>query len=70
MKWIAREISKDKWGVFLMPQFCKNKDVVCYGVSTGSQAQKNAEYSASRHNQNYENDNVKHFDSDSKDECN
>jgi len=70
MKWIAREISKDKWGVFLMPQFCKTAAEVCYGVSTGSQAQRNAEYSAARHNENYENDNVKNLDSEDQDERN
>ena len=54
MKWVAREISREKWGVFLMPQFCKTEEAVCYGVATGKNAKKNAERSAERFNKNHE----------------
>jgi len=37
MKWEIRKVKegsdKGKWGVFLMQEFCKTEEPVCYGVS-------------------------------------
>ena len=32
MKWEVRKIG-NKWGVFLMQEYCKTDKAVCYGVS-------------------------------------
>ena len=44
----AREISKEKWGLFV-----KGTDI-CYGVSTGKSAEANAKLSEARINRNVE----------------
>ena len=33
MKWEVKETPDKKWGVFLMQEFCKTDEPVCYGVS-------------------------------------
>ena len=32
MKWEVRKVEKG-WGIFLMQEFCKTDEPVCYGVS-------------------------------------
>ena len=34
MKWEVKKMDEEKWGVFLMEEFCKTDDEVCYGVAT------------------------------------
>jgi len=34
MKWEVRKIDEQKWGVFLMQEFCKTDEPVCYSAST------------------------------------
>ena len=33
MKWEVKETPDKQWGVFLMQEFCKTDEPVCYGVS-------------------------------------
>ena len=33
MKWETKKLGKKQWGVFLMQEFCKTDEPVCYGVS-------------------------------------
>ena len=60
MKWEARKIDDNKWGVFLMQEFCKTDEPVCYTVASGPNAEKTARYSAGRitreHAEEYERD--------------
>jgi hypothetical protein len=53
MKWEARKIEKEKWGVFLKEEFSKSGDAVCYGTSVGSSAEKLAKVSAKNLTSNY-----------------
>lgn len=40
MQWEVRKIDENKWGIFLMQEFCKTDEPVCYAVSvTESSAQ-------------------------------
>ena len=32
-KWEVRQISEEKWGVFLMQKFCRTDEPVCYGAT-------------------------------------
>jgi len=41
MKWEVRKV-EDKWGIFLMQQYCKTDEPVCYGVSSTEKAAKQA----------------------------
>tara|TARA_R110001592_G_scaffold362495_2_gene676523 strand:+ start:877 stop:1062 length:186 start_codon:yes stop_codon:yes gene_type:complete len=56
MKWEARKINEDKWGVFLVQKFCKTKEPVCYSASTGKYAQKSAIDSAERLTKSHQKD--------------
>ena len=33
MKWEVRKLGKKEWGIFLMQEFCKTDEPVCYGAS-------------------------------------
>lgn len=33
MQWEVRKMDDDKWGIFLMQEFCKTDEPVCYGAS-------------------------------------
>ena len=33
MQWEVRKMDEGKWGIFLMQEFCKTDEPVCYGVS-------------------------------------
>lgn len=46
MKWEVKKID-DKWGIFLMQEFCKTDEPVCYGAST---CKKTAQRSVDRMN--------------------
>ena len=48
MKWEARKIDKNRWGVFLLEEFCKTSEPVCYSASTGPNAKKLATTAAKR----------------------
>ena len=47
MKWEAREMEDGKWGVYLLQEFCKTEEPVCYCSST---SKKIAEKAAARWN--------------------
>jgi hypothetical protein len=48
MKWEARKIDDNKWGVFLMKEFCSTDEPVCYGACQGPNAKNSAQRSAER----------------------
>ena len=48
VKWEARKIDDDTWGVFLMKAFCSTSEPVCYGACVGSNAEHTARKSAER----------------------
>ena len=52
MKWEARKISDEKWGCFLMNEFCKTDEPVCYGATSGKYAEANIRESVKRMNEN------------------
>ena len=54
MKWEARNIEGDKWGVFLLQKFCKTDEPVCYGAATGLNAEQITKQSAERLNKSEE----------------
>ena len=48
MKWEARKINDTKWGIFLVQKYCKTDEPVCYGATTGSNAESSAKNCADR----------------------
>lgn len=52
MKWEARKMNDNKWGCFLMDEFCKTDIPVCYSASTGKYAEANARLAVKRMNEN------------------
>jgi hypothetical protein len=48
MKWEARKIDDNRWGVFLMQEFCRTDEPVCYTAAAGPNAEKTARRSAER----------------------
>ena len=48
MKWEARKIEEGKWGTFLIQEFCRTDEPVCYGVATGKNAEITTRRSAER----------------------
>lgn len=53
MKWEARKIEDNKWGIFLLQKYCKTDEPVCYGATTGSNAERTAKLSADRLTKNH-----------------
>lgn len=53
MKWEAKKIDNNKWGVFLMQEFCKTDEPVCYSATTGPNAKKIAHSVANRLTNNH-----------------
>ena len=53
MKWEARKIENQKWGVFLKEEFSKQGDAICYGTTVGSSAEELAKNSAEKLTNNY-----------------
>jgi len=53
VKWEARKINDTKWGVFLLQKYCKTDEPVCYGATTGSNAERTAQVSADRLTRNH-----------------
>jgi len=37
MKWEIREVELG-WGVFLMQEYCKTEEPVCYGIAQGKES--------------------------------
>ena len=48
MKWEARKIDNNTWGVFLMQEYCRTDEPVCYSAASGPNDEKTARYSAER----------------------
>ena len=53
MKWESKKIANKKWGVFLMQEFCKTDEPVCYGESS---SKKGADHWVDRLNRSEESD--------------
>ena len=53
MKWEVRKLGERKWGIFLMQKYCKTDEPVCYGVTSGPNAELSARSSAERMNKNF-----------------
>lgn len=54
MKWEARKIGDDKWGVFLMQEFCRTDEPVCYSTASGLNAESVTKMSVERLNKSEE----------------
>ena len=54
MKWEVRKISDKKWGIFLLQEYCKTEEPVCYGAS---RTQAGAQTAVDRMNKESENEN-------------
>jgi hypothetical protein len=37
-KWEVRELEPDRWGIFLMQEFCKTGEPVCYGAGKNKES--------------------------------
>ena len=46
MKWEARKIDEETWGTFLVQEFCRTDEPVCYGVTKGKYAEVGSKRSA------------------------
>ena len=38
MKWEVRKVKGNNWGIFLMQEYCKTDEPVCYAVSSTEKA--------------------------------
>mgnify|MGYP003323597534 CR=1 FL=1 len=48
MQWEVKKTESGKWGIFLMQEFCKTDEPVCYSASINKRT---AEFSAKRLNE-------------------
>ena len=53
MKWHVRKKGK-KWGVFLVQEYCKTDEPVCYGTAFTKETAKRMEYGRESHRQTSE----------------
>ena len=53
MKWEVRPLDDGRWGIFLMQEYCRTDEPVCYAVS---RTKRSAEFAVERMNEGSENE--------------